>query len=284
MKKKYQRKTYSFFRHQLIRDLSTGFSFYLCDDSYDDFFAFEPADCRAEKLFRNLYYQKFSYHIEEIIDRALSSLLIDGRAYLYIKTEFTKQEKSLDGIDVPTIAIGELPGVIIKKGWKKTEYYAKRFDGSISEEKLDKKGLIVLKLEELGFNKKFFLKRIKKLEKYDIIQASDLLTENATGYDYIKHNNENNIRILKTTKGIGWVYSPIELSDSYNLYKRLQHIKFKIHFLKYVLDKINMALHGCMGDNDLGVLVAHIKEINYDNVWIDYINGRITPSQLSKLL
>ena len=88
---------------------------------------------------------------------------------------------------------------------------------------------------------------------------------------------------MKATKSIGWLADTEELSDSYLLYKKIQGDKLKLSLLNYILKKMNYGL-GKFIDNFDGKIVAQVNEKNYDQLWKDYSEGRMTGTELANIL
>ena len=90
--------------------------------------------------------------------------------------------------------------------------------------------------------------------------------------------------ILKKTKSIGWHFGNDGLSDSYILYRKILQDKFRIKALNFIMDKINEGLSTCLHNESPGKLVAHIRNLNYDDIWEEYTKGKITVTELKNLL
>ena len=115
--------------------------------------------------------------------------------------------------------------------------------------------------------------------------ADGLLTsENTDGYDFNIHLKKKRLEFLKKTKSIGWSFGNDGLSDSYILYRKILQDKFRIKALNLIMDKINEGLSTCLHNESPGKLVAHIRNLNYDDIWEQYTKGKITVTELTNLL
>ena len=56
-----------------------------------------------------------------------------------------------------------------------------------------------------------------------------------------------------------------------------------MHFLEYIIKGINEGLYDFLGDS-AGELVAHVNRKDYKQLWNDYSSGRITGTELKKIL
>lgn len=286
----YRSSIENLYSNRFYQDLSTGFSVMLSEkDNHRNFFSFEPSGCIAESLLcaRNRY--DLNYKIEQTIDRAMYSMMVYGRAYIYIQPHYVQQELDEDK-KVPTkqiisaLDIGEIKGIIKQKNGNKCIFYNKGFDGNLSKRELLTDGLISLNIKELGYRKKYFPNLLKKLGKCDVISSGLMMSENAEGYDYITHSKKKRLEFLKKTKSIGWTFGNDDLSDSYILYRRILLDKFRIRALDFIVDKINEGLSTCLHNESPGELVACIRRLDYDDIWEQFMRGKITVTGLTNLL
>lgn len=278
------------YSYRFFENFSTSFSFILGEnDKTKDFFAFEPKGCIAETLlYANAHYN-LNYKLEQTISRTMYSLLNYGQAYIYLQPQYI-QQKSDENKNIPmkqiisALDIGEVKGVIKQRSGNKYIFYTSRFNGDIIKTELMADGLISLNLQELGYRKKHFLHLCKKIRKCDVTSAGLLASENAEGYDYNIHLKKKRLEFLKKTKSIGWTFGNDGLSDSYILYRKILQDKFRIKALNFIMDKINEGLSTCLHNDSPGKLVAHIRNLNYDDIWEQYIKGEITVTELTTLL
>ncbi len=282
-----QKNLYS---HKFFEDLSTGFSFILSEkNEKNDFFAFEPSGCVAERLLGRKNYHDFNARIEQTINMVMYSLLAYGRAHIYLQPQYVSQvldeDKKMPTDKIfSTLDIVEIKGRIKRKIGNRCIFYCKEFNGEITERELSADGLISLYIKELGYSKKYFPNLLKKLGKCEVIDLRLMYDEQVKGYDYLIHSKKKRCIFLKKTKSIGWTFGNNDLSDSYILYRKILQDKFKIKALEYILNKINEGLSICIHNEDPGKLIAHIRKLNYDDIWRQYLFGEITATKLTNIL
>ena len=277
----------SVYNHVFLQELSSGYSFILgVRSERRDFFSFVPKACPVSNLLKGKQHYDISYDIEQVINSITYSLMEYGKAYVYIKPEYTKNAISENNEDkvLSKIQIGEIKGFVKKRNKTNITFCIKRFDETISELAMKSNQLIEFDIKDTGYDKKYFVNILKRLKKCDITQSSTfMVNNNLDGYDYEVHAQKNRLRELKILKTTGWLHSTEGLSDSYILFKRIQEEQLRIRFLNYILDRLNSGFASFVG-KDCGKLIAHIVEKDYEKLWKDYSDGKITGSQLSDIL
>ena len=275
------------YQYRFFDDLSSGYSFVFGEKSESrNFFSFEPRDCSLAKLMEENDYYNLSRDIESVVERLIYSLIMFGRAYMCVIPQYSvsidsnrKEFRSLSSIQ-----INEIQGLIKKRNRSKIEFYCRTFNGIPSKKILQSNQLIEFNLRELGYSKKYFVKMLKRLGRCDITSFSTFMMRNKSKtYDFSVHSKKNKLLALKATKSIGWLADTEELSDSYLLYKKIQGDKLKLSLLNYILKKMNYGL-GKFIDNFDGKIVAQVNEKNYDQLWKDYSEGRMTGTELANIL
>ena len=285
--RKYTSPKDSIYAHRFFEDLTSGYSFTLSKKGDDrDFFSFEPQGCMINNLMKGQHRYYSSYEIEQIISRIAYDLMAYGRAYVYIKPEYTKKKRD-DGTEaqeLSSIEIEEIRGIIKKK--TKTEYIfcVKSFNGEAKDIQIAKNQFVILTLRELGFSKRFFTSILTKLSTCDITgKSTDMITNHSDVYDFTYHVKSKKLAELKILSKIGWTFGNDALSDSYIMYKKIQEDQLRLRFLEYIIRGINEGLHSLLGESS-GELVAHINKKDYKQLWNDYSSGKITGAELSKIL
>lgn len=278
------------YSYRFYQDLSTCFSITLSENDKDrEFYTFEPRGCMAESLLCARNHFDLNHRIEQTIDMTMQSLLMYGRAYIYLQPQYVKQESNEDK-KMPTqqiisaLDIGEVRGIVKQRVGNKYIFYSMGFHNDVIEKELLADGLIRLNIKELGYRKNFFPKLLKKLGKCDVLSSELLISENVKGYDYKIHTKKKRLDFLKKTKSMGWTFGNEDLSDSYILYRKILQDKFKIKALDFIIDKINEGLSICLHNESAGKLVAHIRRLDYDDIWKKYSRGEITVTELTNLL
>ncbi len=278
------------YSYKFYEDLSTGFSFIL-GEKYKgkDFFTFEPNRCMVANLLCTMGHYDLDHKIEQTINMAMHSLLLYGHAYIYLHPHYVQQESD-ENKKIPTkqtisaLDIGEIKGIIKQRIGDKCIFYNLGYNGDIIETELWTDGLISLNIKELGYKKKYFPNLIKKLGKCDVISSGLMTSEDTDGYDYNTHSKKKRLDFLKKTRSVGWTFGNDGLSDSYILYRKILLDKFRIKALNFIVDKINEGFSTCLHNESPGTLVAHIRRLDYDNLWSKYLKGEITVTELTNLL
>lgn len=286
IKRKYRSPKNSIYSHRFFNDLASGYSFFLGKKGENrDFFTFEPNGCKIKNLLKRQDHYS-SYDIEQIISRIAFSLMVYGKAYFYIHPEYSI-EKADDGTTTQILSsfeIGEIMGFIKKKSKEEVVFCRKGFNSEVENIQMSKKQLVILDIRELGFSKRYFSGVLKKLSKCDITaKSTDMITNHSDVYDFMYHFERKKFAELRVVRKIGWSFGTEKLSDSYIMYKKIQEDELRLHFLEYIVGKINDGLHGFLGD-DSGELVAHINRKDYGQLWNDYTEGKITGTELTSLL
>jgi hypothetical protein len=57
----------------------------------------------------------------------------------------------------------------------------------------------------------------------------------------------------------------------------------EIRILNYILDQLNCGFESFLGEPG-GRLIADVKERNYDRLWRDYTEGKLTGTELTERL
>lgn len=281
----YQSPENSIYSNRFFGDLSAGYSYSLGDksDKYA-FFGFQPKDCKASKLIkRDKFYS--SYDFERMIDRITYSLIAYGKAYLYIDIEY-KADMKEEGSEAKTISaiqIRDVEGIIRKRTADNIVFLLKGYNGKIKEIIISPMQFVVFDIRDVGYSRRFWRRMLKKLERCDVSSTTEMVVDKVEGYDFSAHRKNNKMRELKALRGVGWSFGSEELSDSYILYKKILADELKLKFLEYILERINHGIAACLG-KDAGMLVANIKRKNYRQLWEDYSEGKLTGTELTKIL
>lgn len=283
IEKKYKRPVDNLYSHRFYEDLFTGYAYSLSEEKLDrrDFFKISSADKEIEKLFRNATHYDFSYDLEQTIDRALYSMAVYGKAYLFVRPKYTEKngDNGKTNKVLQSLHIGEVKGVL-----KKNTFYFRTYSKVVSKFDIGEGSLITLDLKDLGYKRNYFTNLVKKLGKYDAMSASIELLNDEPTYDFSVHININQRRFLKKVSNIGWNFGTDGLSDSYILYKEIKKKQFKMRLLQYVLEKINKVLSDDYIQDKSFKIEARTKKVNYLEAWGKYQGGELMVSDLSKII
>lgn len=287
VKRIYTRPKESVYTYRFFSDLCTGYSFKLGDrNGCKEFYTFEPEDCRLSKLIMEGRFHDQSYRIEKVIDETAYDMLAFGRAYVYIEPYYTKgtDKEQKESNVLSSVNIAVIKGLIKRQSHSDIYFYRLGTGGAIRKMHMKSNQLIAFDIRELGNSKRYFAKKLNQLEKYDITKAPAFKESNhVDGYDFSVHSGKYKLRELKALKDIGWFFGTDGLSDSYILYKTIQTKKLEIRILNYILDHLNCGFESFLGKPG-GRLTADVKEIDYDRLWRDYTEGKLTGTELTELL
>lgn len=275
------------YKYRFFNDLSSGYSFILGETNKNrNFLTIEPINCKFSKLIQGKHPYDLSYDIEQVIDRVAYSLMAFGKAYVYIKSEYTTGV-DCDNIEakvLSSIEIHEIKGFVKKKKKKHVIFCCKRYNEATSDIEIQRNQLIVFDIKDLGYSKKYFTNILKKLGKCDItLFSTSMITNNLDGYDFSVHSKKSKLQELRVLKDVGWLFNTDGLSDSYILYKKIQEDQLRLRFLNYILEKLNSGFENYIVDAG-GKLVAHVKEKNYNQLWENYCDGKLTGTELANIL
>ncbi len=287
IKRKYPSPKNSIYAHRFFDDLASGYSVSLGKKGENRaFFAFEPSGCKIANFLKGTHHYYSSYEIEQIISRISYSLMAYGKAYFYIHPEYSIEKDDVGTMTkvLSSFEIGEIKGFIKKRTKEEIVFCRKGFNSEVKDIQISRNQLIVFDIKELGFSKSFFPGILRKLSKCDITAKSTyMITNHSDVYDFMYHSEMKKLAELRAIRKIGWSFGTEKLSDSYIIYKKIQKDELRIQFLEYILGKINDGLHEFLGD-DSGELVAHINRKEYRQLWNEYVEGKITGTEVTTIL
>lgn len=283
IEKIYKHPIENLYSYRFYSDLFSGYEYSLREDKVGrkDFYKITPEDKEIVKLFRNSTQYDFSYEFGQTIDSVLYSMAAYGKAYIFIRPEYIEKidenEKLIKTISA--LHIGEVKGMP-----KRNTFYYYNFSKEISEFNICEGSLITLDLKEVGYKRKYFVKLVKQLGKYDVTASSLELIHNEPSYDFNVHIKKSREKFLRKVRNIGWDFVNDGLSDSYILYKQIQMKLFKMKMLQYVLGKINHVFAVANITGKEFIIEAMTNNIDYEYAWTRFQDGKITVSELSKIV
>lgn len=244
-------------------------------------------DCELNRLFFKADNRFYRHELSQMIENIMRGLMEYGRVYLELETEYEKagtENKRLKAIQ-PKIIYGEI------RGAQKSNYILYSPDyytGEVRQIKVAKNQIVIFDLKDIGLKRKYFREALRKIGKCDITKTTTALIENTKEYDYEFHSRKADLLMLKATKEIGYVFKYEEISDSYILYRKLKQDKLKLKILDYIIDRLNNGLLLCAGktakDDSFGSVELNIKRLEYDKLWKQYSEGKITTTQLNSII
>lgn len=275
------------YKYRFFKDLSSGYSSILGEPNKNrNFLTIEPINCKLSKLIQGKHPYDLSYDIEQVINRVTYSLMAFGKAYVYIEAEYTTgiDCDNIEAKVLSSIEIHEIRGFVKKKNKTYVIFCCRGYNDTTSDIEIQRNQLIVFNIKDLGYSKNYFTNILKKLGKCDIILSStSMVTKNLDGYDFSVHYKKIKLQELRASRDIGWLFNKDGLSDSYILYKKIQEDQLRLRFLNYILGKLNSGFENYIVDAG-GKLVAHVKEKNYNQLWKDYSDAKLTGTELTNIL
>lgn len=288
IKKLYLSQDENMYSYRFFEDMFAHYSFDLGErQEREEFFSFEPKGCQAELLLKANCRYGFSHETEYTISRAISHMAKCGKAYLYLQPKYEETKSETGGIDkkkIVSLDLVEMAGYQKKGPGGKTYFYRLAFGEKVNQIEIEPGLLVTLNIKDLGYRKNTFVRMVKKLGKYDILNSVRMSIEHVPGYDYQARAKKDRKNLLKTTKDVGWHFGTDGLSDSYILYRIIQRDKIKTLFLQYVVIQINNTLKAFFAGSNVGEMVLHLKNLDYQELWENYSKGIITKTELTNIL
>lgn len=271
---------------RFYRDFSEGYRYSIgIRDADADFISVSPPGSNLERLLRAKHHHSLSYDIERTIESSIMSLMLYGKAYIYIDSQYITIDKE-DGSHnkiLSSLQIGEIKGIITSLNSSEVEFWGFGPVGNIRKNVYPRSGFIEMSLKDVGYSKTYFNKISAKLDKYDVT-ASTLIYGGTDSYDFNEHMKRNTIKELKLTRKLGWISSSDSLSESQYLYRKITQAKFKMAMTKYVLESINKGIRSIDGVDSDEIVLANYYKIDYDEVWSKYVRGELTVSKLATMI
>lgn len=195
--------------------------------STDDFYTFDGTTKEFVEVFG---YDFLMYNLDDLLSNLAKNLIIFGKAYMR-RVSLYDENNCLQKVTYECLNIKKT-----KKRKKYLFYKTYYEDGNFIKGKIKNTEIIEFNLKELGFSKKFFIKKIRKLKKVDII-----LDANIT-FNVEKHKRTKEMFILKNLKNIYWDARNPEnqyFNEPYLLYRIMMFKILQNKFLEYLISKIN---------------------------------------------
>lgn len=263
--------------HMFLQDFCSSYSIYLSQNyQNDDFYKFDGTIDTFEDLFG---YDFLRYDLDKLLSNIAENLILFGRAFLeriYWYDENNKLMKiSYECINCKKIKVR-----------RKHLYYRvyreqrKKVKGKIKEE-----NIVEFRLKDLGFRKRYIVKRIRKLRRFE---NPDIKLVQSKFFDFDKYVKKNEYHTLKKMKNIYWNArnnSNQFLSEPYLVYRIIRFDMLKNSFLEYMISRINEDLKK-IGDSCgfSGAIKYNSKVKNYDSIIQDLKTGQKTCEQISKII
>ena len=223
------------FMEDISADFAAEFSRY---GEYGDFFKIKSSDDKLEKLLNFIDYSFLSDKFSQLLSNNMRSLMLNGQCFVEIASHLNK-DNALKGISFHLFSSRFYLSINGKTTFFDKDYKENNKIWTIPNERL-----IKLDLKELGIERDYFQKIIKKLPSCEIDYPLP---------PYIQSfEEEEKIKSLKLTKTVGRTYWDMGslnnnyITEFYLVYRIFQFNVFRKKFLDYFIEKYNKAL------NDIG--------------------------------
>ena len=160
-----------------------------------------------------------SYHMEQLIEDVIYSLLAYGNAYIFITPNYLPNLSHKEGTNTCTnelfsIQIDEIEGFIKKRSHDFFLFCRRVYNGTTSDVEIAKNQLIIFDIRDLGYSRRYFEKTLKKISKYDVTSAAIFMADNNIDvYDYTVHSKKYRIMQMKASRKTGWTLGVDGLSE-----------------------------------------------------------------------
>lgn len=268
-----------------VEDFCEGFSYDLSPDikTSELFYKIVPEN---DVLMTYLNFEDnlfLEYAMDKIISNIMQTMLWYSKAYMEVVT-FKNSEEDPKGI-----AFKLFNPIVSIKSLNKTYFLAIQQNNRIKLFSVDNNSLVIFKLKDMHYSKRYFKRLFKKLRKCDLTLTTDLVLSNTkTGFDYDIYRKKNDFNLLKSTRKIFWNIHGIDnqyLGDSYMLYRKAKFKMIKKDYLQYILHQMNLALEKHKEEMKFeGKICANYNNINYVEQFEKMQNGEINISQFCKIV
>lgn len=173
--------------------------------------------------------------------------------------------------------------------WENIFFNVKTPDGRFGF-RLNKQAVVAFSLKDIGFNRRFFLRLIRRLSRIDLLGYTDLtLNQNLERiYSFTEHQKQMDYLLLKYTRKVFWhgrKHSNQHLSESYLLYRQAYYAMLQYKFLDYILQRINDGLEPLRKEFGFeGKITTSLPRIDYKKYLEEYYAGIINASQLGDII
>lgn len=263
--------------HAFLQDMLTHYSITLCKNYQDDRCYSFDGDVRK---FGNVFgYDYLRYDLDNLLSNITENLLFYGKAYVE-RVYWYDDQDMLQKVTYRCINCAK-----IQKRGRKLRYVLKSFDGNTYKGKIALKDIIAFDLKSLGFSKRFFLRKIKKLKKIGLPKAQLI---DCKDFSWSVLSAKQDYYLLKLMKDIFWSARKTNnkfVNEPYLIYRKMQYEKLLNSFFNYLITKINgdiqniSQLTGVSGK----ITFDSITE-NYDELWEEFNIGKKNCNDIGKVI
>lgn len=271
------KKTLPLNAKMFIEDFCLSYSIVLSEDRHNrNFYRFDGEKERFEQLFG---YDFLEYEFDEILSDITKNLLLFGKAYI-IKTCIYDNKNELVKIKYNCLNCKK-----IKKRIHNLCCSGIDANGNSFKRKTDLKNIITFSLNDIGFKKGFFLRRIKKLKKLELPQI-DLAKNKFFSIKDLSDKQE--IYLLKLMRKIYWSgrnYTNQYINEPYLLFRIMMFKKLQNTFLEYIIHRINDDIKNNKKAIELtGKIVFESVTNNFDSLLMELNKGTKNCQEINNII
>lgn len=233
-----------------------------------------------EKLFKSIFgYDFLEYDLDKLLSNITKNLILFGKAY--VERIYTYDDKDiLTGIYYKCINCKR-----IKRRANHIVYKLKTEDKQKLKGRIYEQKIIAFSIRDLGFSKKFFFRRIKKLKHIELPKTELALAKYFDMNQFIK---KSDYKLLKIMKNVHWnarKYDNAYVTEPYLLYNQMMFAKLKTRFLEYLIKKINEDIDSIKLETKFtGKITFDSIAQNYDNEIKELESGEKNCEQISNMI
>lgn len=214
-------------------------------------------------------------HLIDIINDLLEQLLIQGKGIIVLLKH--EDIKNIGGISEQLLGNNLLLQNVVFDNKKKKYFYV--FDKMLNIDKINKSQVIKLSLKEIGYNKKFFLKPLLKLDGNHNALIDDSFVYCNIDHKKVYDNEDLNQIII--TRDIYWdcrKYNNNSISIPYLYYRKEKFYNIRVKIFRYIIGKINDSISKLLKiDFDYINISEKVCELN---LYERFVNNEISLKEL----
>lgn len=267
----------------LLDDFCRSYSIeFSVDKNRQCFYDISPVGDTLKSILSSQQPWKFKNIMDDLLSHMTANLIQYGRFFAEIVL-LTDCNNIIMGISF--VPIHPIVSIV---GRKNTYFISHRKQNDVKLYNIRNDRLITFDLHEIGCSRKIFTKALKKINKRDITEITNIILDKNLKFDLTKYTQSEEYQLLKNTKEIYWYGRNNHnqfMDDFYLLWRTAKFKEFKREILDYLLRKINTALLPYRNiANFSGEIITHCKESNYSQDFDRLQKGDLTISQFSNKL
>ena len=266
------------YTQMLLDDFCRSYSIeFSVDKNRQCFYDISPVGDTLKSILSSQQPWKFENIMDDLLSHMTANLIQYGRFFAEIVL-LTDCNNIIMGISF--VPIHPIVSIV---GRKNTYFISHRKQNDVKLYNIRNDRLITFDLHEIGCSRKIFTKALKKINKRDITEITNIILDKNLKFDLTKYTQSEEYQLLKNTKEIYWYGRNNHnqfMDDFYLLWRTAKFKEFKREILDYLLRKINTALLPYRNiANFSGEIITHCKESNYSQDFDRLQKGDLTISQ-----